>query len=342
MARKKKATPGIRKDLGGLQVTPPDRKNIERIARMEPDALKEYLAHPKHGIDERTRKLILDRHIELRSGNRPTVKRGSVTGKIQSRTAAPEQDPNVPVRKPRKLRTTAAGFDTKISVKRKTDRIARPEGRVLPEGIRPAKNSELKKGVVAVSTETKPKRKRKKAAPSLPKVGQAAKLKGEVVRVTPDNLEDVTKEKLTTVLPASGREEMTPVGRPVAEPAVLPSRLRGSRNKKNLGGFGGKVKDVQSSVYRALGHLEAMANSPKGSPEHHAAHEGYNLEHALIGQIGNKALHNNMALARTGVMEHHGTDHVHTVLKVARSAILGRLEEGKIAAQQRAERAKGQ
>lgn len=217
----------------------------------------------------------------------------------------------------------------------------RPGRSILPAGVVPAKNRDLKKGVVAKTVKT-PKRKRKRkskfVAPAPAKVGQAGTVGGKVVRVTPENIDAVNKEKLTTVLPDAGRDVMTPVGRPEVEGVILPPVLKGARNGTNMGGFAGKYSDVHAAVHEALGHLVTMANSPKGSPEHHAAHEAFNVLHAQIGQIGNKGIHRLLGLARQGVQENHGSDKIPTILKTARGVILGKLEEGKQAAAARAER----
>lgn len=215
-----------------------------------------------------------------------------------------------------------------------------PGQSILPEGYRPAKNSELAKGVMAVTLKPKKTRKRKKAvAPRAPKIGQAASLDGKVVRVNEDNLEEVTQAKLRKTLPTAGPDVMAPESPAPIEQVVLPPRLKASQNGKNIGGFAGKFEDVRDSVHAALGHLETMAANPKGTVEHHTAHEAFNVEHAKIGQIGNKGLHSLMALARNGVQKTHGTPQVNDVLKAARVGILGKLEEGRMAAKQRSARA---
>lgn len=329
MARKKKATfrPGPKtpstdlpvvpispqqKNLGAIKATSVDPADIERIASMEPDALKEHFG--KTSYEPKVRKAILDRHIEIQGSkakpSKPSVVRDSKTGRALPRV------PSTPTPAPSAPR----------------------DGRILPgTDVRPATNTELKKGTVSKKVATT--RRRKKATPiAQPRIGQAGTLGGKIVRVTEENKGAVYDEKRTTVLPAAGREVMEPAARPATEPVIMPSRLRGSQSGKNLGGFAGKFEHVHESVHTALGHLDTLANSAKGSPEHHAAHEAYNVEHARIGQIGNKALHTDMALARTGVLKTHGTSDLPKVLKVARGVILGRLEEGRQAAEARKSR----
>jgi hypothetical protein len=81
-----------------------------------------------------------------------------------------------------------------------------------------------------------------------------------------------------------------------------------------------------------------MANTDKGSAEHHDAHESFNLLHAHIGQIGNKDLHKVLGLGRTMVQQYHGTSQLPQALKVHKGLVLGRLEAGRIAEQARSER----
>jgi hypothetical protein len=184
----------------------------------------------------------------------------------------------------------------------------------------------------------KPRKKKKQTPIAKPQPGQAGKLDGEVVRVTPENAEQVYDQRRTTSLPAAGPAEMTPVGRPEVEQAILPRKLRGSQSGKNLGGFAQSHKVVAKATYEALDHLNTMANTDKGSPEHHNAHEAFNLLHGQIGQIGNKALHRDLGLGRTIIQQHHGSDKLPGALKLHRGIVLGRLEEGRLAEQSRGDR----
>lgn len=204
--------------------------------------------------------------------------------------------------------------------------------------VRPAKNKELRRGIVAVSTAPKKKRIKKQRPIPVPKPGQAGKLDGKLVRVTPENVTQIYDQRRRTELPKAGPEEMTPAGRPQIEGAIIPSKLRSSQNKKNLGGFARSHKEVSAVTHEALDHLQTMANTAKGSPEHHSAMESFNALHAKIGQIGNKPLHTALGLGRTIVQQYHGHEDLSKHLRMHRGVVLGRLEEGKIAEQSRAER----
>jgi hypothetical protein len=203
--------------------------------------------------------------------------------------------------------------------------------------VRAPKNSELRRGVTAVSTAPKKKRVKKQKPIAKPVPGQIGKLDGKPVRVTTDNAEKVYDEKRTTVLPTATAEDMTPASRPVVEGVVLPGRLRGSQNKKNLGGFAHSHKVVSSVAHEALGHLQTMAKNEPGTPEHHDAHEAFNVAHAQLGQISNSNFHRFMGMGRTIVTQHRGSN-MDTALKVHRQEVLAKLEEGKIAEGSRGDR----
>lgn len=239
-----------------------------------------------------------------------------------------------PVQKREEFKPKPLIVDTKKVI---TDKESIDYGQPVQKEVRPAKKGELKRGITSVSTAPK-KRRIKKQKSLIPKVGQAGKLDGQVVRVTPENAEQVYEQRRRTELPAAGPAEMTPAGRPAVEEVILPSRLRGSQSGKNLGGFAQSHKIVAKVTHEALGHLDTMATTDKGSMEHHTAHESFNLLHGHIGQIGNKALHRDLGLGRTIIQQHHGSDKLPEALKVHRGIVLGRLEEGKIAEQARGER----
>lgn len=193
----------------------------------------------------------------------------------------------------------------------------------------------FKKGELVV---VKPRKQKKQAPFVKPTPGQVGRLNDEVVRVTPENAEQVYDQTRTTNLPKAGPAEMTPASRPEVEQAILPPRLSSSQNGRNYGGFAQSHKIVAKATHEALGHLDTMATTDKGSMEHHTAHESFNLLHGHIGQIGNKKLHRDLGLGRTIIQQHHGSDKLPEALKVHRGIVLGRLEEGKIAEQARGER----
>ena len=182
-------------------------------------------------------------------------------------------------------------------------------------------------------------RKQKKQTPiAVPQPGQAGTLDGKTVRVTPENMTQIYDEKRRTNLPTAGRAAMTPASRPEVEGAILPRTLRSSQNRKNIGGFAAEHSVVAPVVHAALGHLQTMADNPRHSPEFHAASEAFNVLHSKVGQIGNKVLHKVLGMGKSVIDKAHGTPHLKNALKIHRGAVLGRLEEGRIAEQSRAER----
>jgi hypothetical protein len=185
----------------------------------------------------------------------------------------------------------------------------------------------------------KPRKQKKQTPIAKPVPGQIGKLEGKPVRVTTDNAEKVYDEKRTTVLPTATKEEMAPLDRPVIEGVILPKKLRSSQNKKNLGGFAHSHKAVASVAHEALGHLQTMAKNEPGTPEHHEAHEGFNVAHAQLGQISNSNFHKFMGMGRTIVTQHRGSN-MDTALKVHRQGVLAKLEEGKIAEGSRGDRSR--
>lgn len=211
---------------------------------------------------------------------------------------------------------------------------------VTPLGARVERTADpvirkFKKGTLVT---VKPRKQKKQTPIAKPQPGQAGKLDGELVRVTPENADQVYDQRRRTELPKAGPAVMTPAGRPEVEQAILPSRLRGSQSGKNLGGFAQSHKVVAKATHEALDHLNTMANTDKGSAEHHSAHESFNLLHGQIGQMGNKALHRDLGLGRTIIQQYHGSDKLPEALKLHRGIVLGRLEEGKIAEQARGDR----
>ena len=217
---------------------------------------------------------------------------------------------------------------------------SKPKTRInlIEAGVREPSNRELNRGVTSVSTKPRKRRQKKQTPVPVPKPGQVGKLDGKGVRVTDENVTQIYDQRRRTTLPEAGREEMTPAPRPTVEPAIMPARLGGSQNKKNLGGFARSHKVVAKATHEALDHLQTMANTQKGTPEHHSAMESFNTLHGHIGQIGNKALHKDLGLGRTIIQQYHGKPELTDALKIHRGIVLGRLEEGRIAEQSRGER----
>jgi len=233
-------------------------------------------------------------------------------------------------KKPKPARKAVRNPVTGKAEKAPVTPLGAPVARTADPVIRKFKKGEL--------VTVKPRKQKKQTPIAKPRPGQAGKLDGKVVRVTPENAEQVYDQSRRTDLPKAGPAEMTPAGRPKVEQAILPPRLRGSQSGKNLGGFAQSHKVVAKATHEALGHLETMANTDKGSIEHHTAHESFNLLHSHIGQIGNKPLHRDLGLGRTIIQQYHGRPELGNALKVHRGIVLGRLEEGKIAEQARGER----
>jgi len=185
----------------------------------------------------------------------------------------------------------------------------------------------------------KPRKQKKQTPIPKPKAGQIGKLEGKVVRVTPENATQIYEERRRTTLPTATAEEMTPASRPVIKPVVMPPKLRSSQNKKNIGGFARSHKEVAGVSKEALGHLQTMAQHEPGTPEHHEAHEAFNVSHATLGQISNKDFHRFMGMGRTIVTTQRGPN-MQNLLKVHREGVEGKLEAGKIAEQSRGERSR--
>jgi hypothetical protein len=82
-----------------------------------------------------------------------------------------------------------------------------------------------------------------------------------------------------------------------------------------------------------------MAQHEPGTPEHHEAHEAFNVSHATLGQISNKDFHRFMGMGRTIVTTQRGPN-MQNLLKVHREGVEGKLEAGKIAEQSRGERSR--
>jgi hypothetical protein len=159
--------------------------------------------------------------------------------------------------------------------------------------VRPATNAELGRGVTEVSTVAKPKRQRKprtttktgkKIDPKTgkiraPRKGQIAKVDGQVVRVTDENLEAATTAGRTTVLTPAGRDvvegaaPLTP--RPLQRTTTVRGGLRGPK------GAAISHKEVADMVSQARGHLTQMTLT-RSTPAYHEHHENFNLVHAQL------------------------------------------------------------
>jgi hypothetical protein len=189
---------------------------------------------------------------------------------------------------------SAAPKPQSSSARAKRTMIA-PQKKLRKKGLRPAKNRELAKGVMAVTVanETPKKRtsnKRKTTRSGKPldpttgkidtskiKPGRAAKVDGKVVRVDRTNIEEVKKAAVTTVLPTAGPEiekptyELPGAPRTVAEQGYSQSGPEHHERLKSLTG-------------KAFLHLNRM-QSTHGTDEYHSHHAAFNETHAHVVQL---------------------------------------------------------
>jgi len=252
---------------------------------------------PAH-LDRRVKRAVLDRKI-AKSASQPKAPKPSVTRDPKTGKATP-RIPKTPV------------------VERTADPV-----------VKKFKGGQL--------VTVKPRKQKKQTPIPQPRPGQVGKLGGKPVRVTPENAKDVYEERRRTELPVAGREDMAPAGRPEVEGVVLPKKLRSSQNGRNLGGFARSHKEVKGVTHEALGHLQTMARHAPGTPEHHEAHEAFNVAHSTLGQISNSNFHKFMGMGRTIVTQHRN-ENMKKALEVHRQGVEGKLEEGRIAEQARGDR----
>lgn len=331
--KKTAASTPTKKDLGALKALEYSPEDIERISSL-PD--KEFNAHvkkyhpdingkPSNGLALDT---LMKRRLELKS-SQPKAPKSTVF-----------RDPKTGRATPKGTLEKAPAVDADPVIDRTVgdSKLKSPTQKKL--GLRKNKTgtSSVAERKAGIRINKVRDRKRKPQKSLRPQVGQAGSLDGKVVRVTEENLNQVSEQKLHTILPDAGREVMEQPSRPVTQTAIMPSVLPGSQSGKRLGGFAATHEIVKGHTNDALKHLQTMANSPKGSPEHHAAHEAFNVSHALIGQTGNKALHDLVGLGRKIVQENHGSPNMENGLKTHRALVTGMLEAGRLAEETRKDR----
>jgi len=160
-------------------------------------------------------------------------------------------------------------------------------------GLRPAKNREIKKGVMAVtlSTETPKPRKVKKRTTTrtgkkidpktgqvaVPKKGQAAKVDGKVVRVDSSNIEEAQRQARTTVLPTAGPE--TP--KPTYELPGAPNTVAEQGYSQSSPEHHERLKSLTGKAFLHLGRMQ----STHGTDEYHSHHADFNETHAHVAQL---------------------------------------------------------
>jgi hypothetical protein len=161
------------------------------------------------------------------------------------------------------------------------------------KGLRPAKNRELQKGVMAVTlaTEAPKSRKPKKRATTktgkkidpktgqvaVPKKGQAAKVDGTVVRVDATNIEEAQRQARTTVLPTVGPE----APRPTYELPGAPNTVAEQGYSQSSPEHHERVKALTGKAFLHLGRMQ----STHGTDEFHSHHAAFNETHAHVSQL---------------------------------------------------------
>lgn len=227
-------------------------------------------------------------------------------------------------------------------VKREKPKVATTQ-KLNRAGLRAPKRGELKRGITAVSTDPK-KRRVKKQTPIVVKPGQAGKLDGKIVRVTPENLTQVYDQKRRTELPAvqaPGPEKprtLAPgAGARRENVFVDPRKASGEQATRRLKGLSVPHKMIAPAVNQAMEHLRGMA-ATKGTPEYHEHVAGFNAIHPTILGMDSTIHH------ALGAMAHHTMypkQDSHSVITQITAAIGDRLSEGRSMEVQRAQRQRG-
>ena len=155
-------------------------------------------------------------------------------------------------------------------------------------GIREPKRGELERGIAAVKLPKKRKRSTKSSVKTY-KPGQAAKLDGQVVRVSPENVEEVNKQARTKVLPIAGVEQMTQPSMGPRVPLNIPKGgLKESTyfgkggSQRRLRGFATSADKVSFKAWEAMGHLDNMMLHQPGSAEHNKSTMNFSRVHREV------------------------------------------------------------
>lgn len=317
----KKTTPHVpiptgNKNIGALTATEINPADVEKVASMEPDALKKHLQ--KNKLEPKFVDAVLKRHIEIQSSKpkevEPSVLRDPKTGRALPRVPAAPTGVRSPDPKAPGQRLTA----------------------VTGETIRPATNTELRRGIpsVVVRDQTRPTQ---PAGPNLPRIGQRYKHSdGRVMRVTAENIAEIHEDAKRTVLPTAGPEVMQPQGRPTP----LPGPRGGLRpnvpknNRGNRAGLGAAHSVVKEHADRALGHLDAMAAAQHGTGPYKQAQRSFQVVHKAIGEKNmSPSIHNMLQLAHNHIdSKLPGTD---KMLNATKEAVGDTLRAGKKAEEER-------
>lgn len=161
------------------------------------------------------------------------------------------------------------------------------------KGLRPAKNRELQKGVMAVTLATeapKPRKSKKRATTktgkkidpktgqvAVPKKGQAAKVDGKVVRVDDTNITEAQRQARTTVLPTAGPE----APRTTYELPGAPNTVAEQGYSQSSPEHHERVKALTGKAFLHLGRMQAT----HGTDEFHSHHAAFNETHAHVSQL---------------------------------------------------------
>jgi hypothetical protein len=218
------------------------------------------------------------------------------------------------------------------------------------KGLRAPKRGELKRGITVIQTEKNPTetrtrtRKRNTKVIAKPQPGQAGKLDGKIVRVTPENLTQVYDQKRRTELPAVQAPEpekprtLAPgAGARRENVFVDPRKASGEQATRRLKGLAVPHKMIAPAVNQAMEHLRGMA-ATKGTPEYHEHVAGFNAIHPTILGMDSTIHH------ALGAMAHHTMypkQDSHSVITQITAAIGDRLSEGRSMEVQRAQRQRG-
>ena len=258
MARKKKADK-------------PKPLSIEESRRLKGSAASE-----EERLKAKEKKAAEDAQVK---GTTETVVAKKVEGVI------PTKEDQGPSAAPKPQSSTARAKRTMVA----------PQRKMREKGLRPAKNRELAKGVMAVTVANeKPKKrtpkKRTKTRTGKPldpktgkidtskiKKGRIAKVDDKLVRVDDSNIEDVKKAAVTTVLPTAG-PEVTPQRHelPGAPRTVLEQGYSQSSPEHHE-----RLKGLTAKAFLHLGRMQET-HGTDASHEHHAA---FNETHAHVAQL---------------------------------------------------------
>ena len=161
------------------------------------------------------------------------------------------------------------------------------------KGLRPAKNRELNKGVMAVTLAKeapKPRKTKKKSTTrtgkkidpktgqvAVPKKGQAAKVDGKVVRVDSNNIEEAQRQAKTTVLPTAGPE--TP--KPTYELPGAPKTVAEQGYSQSSPEHHERLKSLTAKAFLHLGRMK----DTHGTDEYHAHSADFHETHAHVSQL---------------------------------------------------------